>query len=111
MTRTDARKLAEIITVSELKETILNAYSLIDDWTVPSKVNKGMSKGTAFNVLTCGEITENMHVIAKINIIREFSLYLPEKYRVFKKESAKTITLCHQDPKPLNASYYASETI
>lgn len=106
MTKTDVRRVAEVITTAELKEMILNAYSKVDDWTVPSKGNKSMSLGTTFNILTSGEITDKTNLIVKINLIREFSLYLPEKYKASKKPKVQVENVVHQDPKPLKPSYY-----
>jgi len=106
MLRSEIRNIAEVITTAELKEMVLNAYSKVDDWTVPSKGNKSMSLGTIFNILTSGEITDKTNFIVKINLIREFSLYLPEKYKIPKKVKVKVDNIVHQEPKPLNASYY-----
>ena len=40
MNRTDAKKIAEVIKVHELKYMVVNAYSLVKDWKQPSKVNR-----------------------------------------------------------------------
>ncbi len=100
MKRNEAKKIAETVTNLELKEMFLNAQNDIKDWAKTSTVNKGMTKGTAFNILSKGmgnDLTKPIHILAKINMVREFGEYLPnyEKKGKEKKELPKPV---HQEP-------------
>lgn len=103
MNRNEAKKIAETVTNSELKDMFLNAQSEIKDWTQRSIVNLGMTKGAAFNILSaCIDkyIYENrtIHILAKTNMVREFGEYLTNYERKYKdkKELPKPV---HQEPK------------
>lgn len=97
MNRNEARELAETTSEEDLKQMFLNAQSKISDWTEVSRVNRGMTKGTAFNILSkaTGKPT---HILGKTNMIWEFGEYLPN-YQ--KKEKAKRLEVkpVHQEPK------------
>src|ERR1035437_4143860 len=108
MNRTEAKKIAETITMEQIREMFMKAQELIKDWTVPSNVNLGLSKGVAFNILSAGELkkkkehmaktTKKMHHMAKINAIREFGEYLPG-YKKPVKVKTNDINVAHQEPK------------
>lgn len=99
MTRNDARKLAETITNDQLEQMLTKAKENIKDWTKVSLVNKGLTKGSAWNILGANfDPTVQHHVLAKTNMIREFGEFLPEDLKPKKKEKVKIIPR-HQDPK------------
>tara|TARA_R110002096_G_scaffold56262_1_gene143837 strand:- start:281 stop:589 length:309 start_codon:yes stop_codon:yes gene_type:complete len=101
MNKTDAKKIAETITFSQLQEMFNNAKANITDWTVVSNVNKQMTKGTAWNILFKGlnpEIT--LHKLAIKNMIWEFGDHLPEELKIKKQTKEKSIVnLTHQEPR------------
>lgn len=82
MNRTLARKLAETITNAQLKDMFDKAQNGIRDWTKTATVNKGMTKGAAWNILAA-DFDENKEypTIAKTNMIREFGDFLPQQLR------------------------------
>jgi len=106
MNRTDAKKIAETINIKDLKFMVVNAYSSIKDWKQPSKVNKSMSVGTTFNVLTSCEFKDNMSLITKINLLREFGEFLPEDLKPVKVHKSINLTVTHQEPNILNKTFY-----
>ncbi|MEY2701431.1 MAG: hypothetical protein RLY43_51 [Bacteroidota bacterium] len=99
MNRTDARKIAEKITNEELQQMFNEAKLKISDWTKVSSVNKGLTKGTAWNILANDfDISYKYHILAKTNMVREFGEFLPETLKPVKK-SRKTQKLpTHQKP-------------
>jgi len=99
MNRNDAKKIALIITSEQLLEMFNAAKIGVKDWTKVSIVNKGMTKGSAWNVLAKDfDVSKNHHIMAKINMIREFGDFLPEDLKI-KKQSQQLPTPIHQDPK------------
>lgn len=97
MNRTEAKKIAETVTASDLKQMFINAQNGIKDWTKVSIVNKGLTKGTAFNILSKGEITDKMHIMGKTNMVREFGEWLPN-YQKIKNEQPSQPNPTHQEP-------------
>jgi hypothetical protein len=104
MQRYEARKIAETITFEELKQMFMVAQKSITDWSKQAHVNKSMTKGSAFNLLSNGfgeggHYTKdtNIHILAKTNMIWEFGEFLPNYIKPKKK--AKTIPTMHQEPK------------
>jgi hypothetical protein len=99
MNRKEARQIVEIISNDVLLEMFKKAKESITDWTVPSIVNKTMSKGCAWNILASDfNIENNYMIIAKINMVREFGNYLPEQFKPIKKEKQKKIRIVHYEP-------------
>ena len=91
MNRTDARRIAETITNQQLKEMFDSAKENIKDWTTTSSVNKGFTKGLAWNILTAAfDVNEEQHILSKTNMIREFGEFLPNSLKV--KEKTKEIS-------------------
>jgi hypothetical protein len=102
MNRTRAREIAQTITNEQLVQMFESAKTGIKDWTRISDVNKGMTKGTAWNVLASGFDPGTEHpVIAKTNMIREFGEYLPNSIKFPPKEKKKFEPKqpVHQEPK------------
>jgi hypothetical protein len=105
MTRIEAKKLAEKVTVAGLKFMFVNAYSKISDWTVSSRANKGLSRGKVFNVFTAIEINTELSLIIKTNMIFEFGEFLQD-YQEPVKKNKKTIEIYHEAPNFLGKSFY-----
>lgn len=101
MNRNLAKDLAENITLEELKQMFIKAKETITDWTKVSDVNAGMTKGAAFNILSAGindyKSINDVHNLAKVNMIREFGDFLPN-LPVKEKVKSQTKNLCHQEP-------------
>lgn len=98
MERYKARVIAETITNEQLKEMLDRSKENITDWTKVSKVNKGLSKGSAWNILGKDfDVNNNYHILTKTNMITEFGEFLPEELKPKKKEKVKIIPR-HQDP-------------
>ncbi len=99
MNRTDAKKIAQIITNEQLEEMFNAAKIGIKDWTKVSAVNKGMTKGSAWNILAKNfDVNSNPHIMAKINMVREFGDFLSEDLKPKKKSKVCLSTPFHQDP-------------
>lgn len=89
MNRSDSRKIAETITNQQLAEMFQNAKNQISNWNVRSIVNKGISKGVAWNVLAKDfDVNHNYHLLAKANMIREFGEFLPKELVPSKKRKS-----------------------
>lgn len=99
MTRAEARKLAETITNVQLLTMFDRAKSKITDWTIVSICNKGLTKGTAWNILAKDfDLNHNYHIIAKTNMIREFGNFLPEDLKPKKALKRFLPPPTHQEP-------------
>lgn len=105
MNRNEAKEIAETVSLEDLKKMFLTAQSSIKDWTQPSIVNKGLSKGVAFNILSAGigakSSASEIHIMAKKNMVREFGEYLPG-YQCKQKVQKTAIPPSHQEPKPID---------
>jgi hypothetical protein len=100
MNRNEARKLAETVTDDEIIQMFLNAQKSIKDWTEVSRVNKGLTKGTAFNILSKGVARS---IIGKTNQIWEFGEFLPNYQKPIKKKKEYPKPT-HQEPNFLDES-------
>lgn len=99
MNRYVARKIAEKISNQELQEMFDLAKANITDWTKVSNINKGLTKGSAWNILAGAfKESDNNSILAKTNMIREFGEFLPEQIKP-KKKVKPTIIPQHQEPK------------
>jgi len=102
MNKNLAKQIAQKITNEQLKLMFDNAKANIKNWNIISNVNKGMSKGVAWNILADNfDINENYHILAKTNMIREFGEYLSDEFKPNKKKK-ETQSFVHQNPKFLN---------
>lgn len=100
MNRIEAKKIAEKITNEELAEMFDNAKANITDWTKVSVVNKGMSKGSAWNILASDfDIETNYNILAKVNMVREFGEFLPNYLKPVKENKKININVVHQEPR------------
>ena len=99
MNRKFARKLADTITNEQLLLMFVKAKTNITDWEKVSIVNKGLTKGVAWNVLAKDfDVNKKYHVLGKTNMIREFGEYLPEELKPPPKEKKRNFTVVHQNP-------------
>ena len=100
MNRKLAREIAGTITNEQIKQMFNNAKVKITDWTKTSVVNKGMTKGTAWNILTKDfNLEVKYHILGKINMVREFGEFLPDEIKPGKKEKRQFIKPTHQEPR------------
>lgn len=100
MNRKLAKEIAQTITNEQIQQMFNNAKSGIIDWTKTSTVNKGMTKGAAWNILAKDFNIETDHyILGKVNMIREFGEFLPDELKPIKtmKTKFKNPTI-HQDP-------------
>lgn len=99
MNRGDARKIAETITNQQLAIMLQNARNNVPNWTVTSNVNKGFSKGLAWNLLAKDfDSNTEYHVLTKTNMIREFGEYLPEELKPEPRSRRVTKPPIHEEP-------------
>lgn len=100
MNKVAARKIAETITNLQLKEMFENAKANIKDWTKISDVNKGMTKGTSWNILAkVFDVNKTHHILVKRNMVWEFGDYLPNELKIKKKSKNQIMKdLVHQNP-------------
>lgn len=99
MNRKIAAEIAETITNEQLSDMFEKAKSEIQDWKKRSKVNKGMSKGAAWNILAANfNVQHKYNVLAITNMIQEFGDYLPKEL-IPKKKYGRYPKPFHQEPK------------
>jgi hypothetical protein len=102
MNRYEAKKLAETVSIEDLQQMFRNAEIKIKDWEKVSRVNKGMTKGTAYNILATNifEKTsiDQVHILGRTNMILEFGEFLPGYSKQVKKQK-QTINPIHQEPR------------
>lgn len=99
MNKTEAKKIAETITNEHLLAMFEAAKAGIKDWTKISSVNKGMTKGMAWNILAKDfDVKGKHHPIAKKNMIWEFGDFLPEELRARKQKIVREFKPVHRDP-------------
>jgi len=99
MNRKVAREIAETISNEQIQQMFDNAKSKITDWTKTSLVNKGMTKGLAWNVLAKDfDLEVKHHIMVKINMVREFGDFLPDDLKPKKKAKVKFTKPTHQNP-------------
>ena len=99
MNRSEARKIAETITNEQLYEMFKSAKENIKDWTKTSIVNKSMTKGVAWNILTKDfNVNKKYHILAKTNMVREFGEFLPDDLKIKKQKTIYSGTPVHKDP-------------
>ena len=99
MQRHIAKQIAEKITNEQIQEMFNKAKTGIKDWTKTSNVNKGLTKGTAWNILAEKfDVNAKHHILAKTNMVREFGEFLSEELKPQKKDKPE-FTPTHQTPK------------
>lgn len=99
MNRKTAREIAETITNEQIKQMFDNAKAKIKDWTRTSLINKGITKGAAWNILAKDfNLEAKHHMLGKTNMVREFGEFLPDELKPKKKEKRQLPQPIHQDP-------------
>ena len=99
MNRKQAKEIAEKITNGQLHQMFISARNGIKNWEKVSRVNKGMTKGVAWNILAKDfDITKDYHILAKINMVREFGEFLNEEFKPIPRAKAISIKPIHQQP-------------
>ena len=101
MNRAKAKELSETITNAQIKEMLEKAKIYIKDWTRVSDVNKGLTKGAAWNMFA-KDFDENIDYpsCTKLNIIREFGNFLPSDLLYPRKDKKfhQPTPPVHQEP-------------
>jgi ATP-dependent phosphoenolpyruvate carboxykinase len=99
MTQQYAKDLANRMSNQEIKEMLVNAMNGITDWTQPCKLNSGMSWGIAWNLLAKNFDGNNGHrEFHKVQLLRMFEAWLPEKYKQVRKKKMNPEKVAHQEP-------------
>lgn len=99
MNKKVARKIAETISNEQIQQMFDTAKAKITDWTKTSLVNKGMTKGVAWNILAKDfDLHAEHHILGKTNMVREFGEFLPNELKPDKKERRKSAPPTHHDP-------------
>lgn len=105
MTRAQAKDIANKITNEEIQQMFNLAQNSILDWTKPSLINRGMSKGIAWNIFAKDFDASKTHAfISKYNMVREFGEFLPAHLKPVTNQKQK-VSVAHQAPvfkKPFN---------
>jgi len=100
MNKTQASKLAEIITNAQLKQMLDLAKSSIKNWQDLSKVYAGFTKGAAWNILGSNfDVNKEYLTKTKKDMILEYQDYLPKSIFIQKDKSDidKKIPI-HEEP-------------
>jgi hypothetical protein len=100
MNKRTAYEIAETITNEQIAEMFAAAKSGITDWTKTSTVNKGMTKGVAWNILAKDfDVNYKYHILGKRNMIWESGEFLPNELKPQKKDGkGKNAVPVHQEP-------------
>ena len=99
MNRKTARGIAETISNEQIQQMFNNARAKITCWRKTSLVIKGMTKGTAWNILTKDfDLEAKYHVLEKTNMVREFGEFLPHELKPNEKEKRQFTQPVHEDP-------------
>ena len=99
MNRKDAKIIAEIISNAQLARMFQRASEQITDWRAVSAVNKGLTKGAAWNILTKAfEAEGKLRPIAKLNMVMEFGDLIRSEFKLNSAKTKPKITPHHEDP-------------
>lgn len=105
MNKNSAKRIAREneISYGEIKEILTKARASDINWEAVSSVNKGITKGVAFNIFWKG-ITDEDHVVPYStlyaqNVLREFGEFSQyADYNNPKKQRNATTKVVHQEP-------------
>lgn len=93
-----ARIISEVITNEQLLKMMETARTGVKDWKQVSILNKGITKGYAWNILAASfDVNRSIAHILKINMIREFGEFLPKEL-IPKDKKNVNIKPIHQEP-------------
>lgn len=93
------KDFSKTVSQDHIKFILERAKNDIKDWTVPSRQNKGISRGSFWNALHCNKVlkSDSSSSIVKYRMLVEFGEYLPERLKpVMKKKTEPKVI--HQDP-------------
>lgn len=95
-----ARQLSMTITNQEVFDMLQRAKSETKDWTKPSKANKGISRGSHWNIFNCKDfdVSNSYPSFVKYRMIQEYGEFLPKELQPPKKP-ARVFKTTHFDPK------------
>lgn len=105
MNKINAKKIAQTVTMEQLQSMFDRVEREFTDWESVSAVNKGISKGAAWNILKAGfdsmnKITDRDRNLGVKNMIWEFGDYLSDDLKIKKKRSfSEPKQIHHQNPK------------
>lgn len=103
MNKQEAKKLAETITLDDLKAMFRSAQEKVTDWKRVSRVNKGATIGTTYNILAFSpDHYSSVSEISRpglVNMIWEFGEYLPGYEKPATKTKTREIKVVHHEPK------------
>lgn len=99
MKKSDAKRIAEAVTSEQLAEMFERAKVGVTDWETASTVNKGMSRGAAWNILWgCFKDNPSPRPTAKVNMIWEFGEFLDPSLIPAKPARRPLPVPHHQEP-------------
>jgi len=99
MNRRNAKIIAETITNDQLEIMFERAKIGIQDWSKVSNVNKGMSKGVAWNILyRAFDKTKEIHHLGKLNMVHEFGDFIVDEFDIPGKGLTPALEIHHQEP-------------
>lgn len=100
MNKINAKVISDTISNEEILSMINNAQKGINDWTKRSRVNKGMTLGTSWNILAYNfDVKANHMSNYKINLIWEFGDFLPKYFKINKENKVELNLPYHEVPK------------
>lgn len=80
ITKLQARELAHQTSDADVKIMLKTAREKVKDWKQPSNINPLMTIGYSFNIFAKALVAvrdKHLHLLTKVNLIREFGKYLP----------------------------------
>jgi hypothetical protein len=98
MNHVRAKRIADVVKNEEILQMLLKAQKHITGWEEPSKLNKGISKGICWNILTKDfNVKNKLHPMVKINLLKEYGEYL-EGYGEEPPPKKRPTKVPHQEP-------------
>ncbi|WP_339503938.1 hypothetical protein [Pseudomonas sp. RL_105y_Pfl2_101] len=101
MNKADAKRIAETITIDQLATMFERAKAGITNWEQVSAVNPGMTKGTAWNILSAALKAgggARVRQLAATNMVWEFGDFLDDSLKPTKKKRQPAAAPYHQQP-------------
>ena len=93
------KELAETIPNNDLFEMLKKAKENVKDWSVPSRANLGISRGSNWNMFCKDfDVNKDYRPILKYRILEEFGEFISEKYKPSKKSKINNIKTTHFKP-------------
>jgi len=87
------------ITNEQIDNMLNEAKKGITDWTKASVANKGISRGTHWNMFCKNfNVEKEYHPVLKYRMIQEYGCFLPNELKPIKKTRTKKNKPLHQKP-------------